>query len=126
MENLNEALTVIRELNIIHTDLEKRIKEKVINLLEAINKANPEECWMYVGHQVGIPHTSTDFLDEDESGVPKTKVFDYITARNGKIVLQYSDGTTSDDCTVDDWGYLLDDLMWEISDNYNHDFTSKE
>ena len=104
----------IMALGKAYSDIAKDIKEKLVELLTLFNTLRGEEDMIYVGHECGIPHTATDFNDNDENGIPKTKVFEYIGISNERLTITFEDGTKSTDFAIDDLSYLLDDISSEI------------
>lgn len=102
--------------NTVYKDLGRKLQDKLIELLIALNNTNGEQNWVYVGHEMGIPHTATDFADRDENDIAKTKVFEYISCQKGlhKLAIQFEDGSESTDFAIDDLAYLMEDVLDEV------------
>jgi hypothetical protein len=108
----------------ILVDVLGRMEKSIVDMLTTLNTVKKNQVWIYLGHEMGIPHTVVDFNDEDENGIAKSKVFDYISVNpdTGELVVMFDNGTVSDRFSIDDMAYLTEDLLAEVMDIY----TSKE
>lgn len=126
-----DLIASFHEANAFHAvykDLGRKLQDKLIELLIALNNINGEQNWVYVGHEMGIPHTATDFADTDENGIAKTKVFEYISCQKGlhKLAIQFGNGSESTAFAIDDLAYLMEDVLNEIQYLVEEDGLLKE
>ena len=124
-KQIEAEIATIKGLHDAYTEIASKITArliKVLSLATAQNIFNDVEnngvYYAYVGHECGIPHTATDFSDEDENGVAKTKVIEYIGYNPAvkKLEALFEDGTKSTYFAIDDLAYLWDDLRDELEE----------